>query len=555
MDAEAVVPQKRKTLSAELDLAPSEIEARFRQGAQTIDPQLTKNEYETGHVTCESCGEEISFRDEASGGFTVKHWDLHRQQCPTASQQISVNNPVLYTPESHGEPVAPQAKRRRAKRSEEERIEYLRSDPYVAQFEAYRVLCASCDKWIRLRPNSTYCSIPWDAHRKSCLAKKSKIHNAGEDRSTVFSNDHYVRKFDTERVLCKICETWIALGTDDNVLAVQMWMHHRSTCLQGRSPSTSASPVAHISSIPTIASVPPPSKHQLALASSSSLPTPPLATATHPPRSVFVPISPAPPKLSPTTFKDLTPTNFPPTQESRRRNAEQRAAVLKADPLISEVEPNRVFCSLCRKWVQLRQDSSYCAYPWMQHRSKCLNRREKRSHKEAELAEYRAQMDALQKEVQMDVDDSDELESEDGVESGSEEKRARRAERKLLKLKAKEEARAAQLKSMVERQAALSQRAAAVMSYSDGDEDAEGEDDMECDLDPPHLADLDTPSGRTTYDRSDDLTIAALVTYLNAAIPTDKHEDFDTTEVTKAATAIHERGDILFEGDVLRIPE
>jgi hypothetical protein len=64
------------------------------------------------------------------------------------------------------------AQRRRAKRTEEERIEYLRSDPYVAQFEAYKVLCKSCDKWIRLRPNSTYCSIPWDAHRKSCLAKK-----------------------------------------------------------------------------------------------------------------------------------------------------------------------------------------------------------------------------------------------------------------------------------------------------------------------------------------------------------------------------------------------
>lgn len=63
-------------------------------------------------------------------------------------------------------------KRRRAKRTEEERIAYLRADPYVSEFEAYRVLCASCSKWIRLRPNSTYCSIPWDAHRKSCLAKK-----------------------------------------------------------------------------------------------------------------------------------------------------------------------------------------------------------------------------------------------------------------------------------------------------------------------------------------------------------------------------------------------
>ena len=80
---------------------------------------------------------------------------------------------VIYTPESTAEALAhPPTKRRRAKRTEEERIDYLKSDPYVSEFEAYRVLCASCDKWIRLRPNSTYCSIPWDAHRKSCLAKK-----------------------------------------------------------------------------------------------------------------------------------------------------------------------------------------------------------------------------------------------------------------------------------------------------------------------------------------------------------------------------------------------
>lgn len=85
-------------------------------------------------------------------------------------------------------------------------------------------------------------------------------------------------------------------------------------------------------------------------------------------------ITQIPPSLSPSTFKDLNPSNFPPAQESRRRNAEQRAAALRSDPLIGEVEPNRVFCSLCQKWVQLRQDSSYCAYPWLQHRSKCLNK-------------------------------------------------------------------------------------------------------------------------------------------------------------------------------------
>ena len=44
------------------------------------DHQPSKNEYQTGHVTCEACGEEISFRDEVTGGFTVRHWDLHRAQ-------------------------------------------------------------------------------------------------------------------------------------------------------------------------------------------------------------------------------------------------------------------------------------------------------------------------------------------------------------------------------------------------------------------------------------------------------------------------------------------
>jgi hypothetical protein len=92
----------------------------------------------------------------------------------SASATTGSTQPVVYTPDSSPQDFneSPATKRRRAKRTEEERIDYLRSDPYVSRFEAYRVLCASCDKWIRLRPNSTYCSIPWDAHRKSCLAKK-----------------------------------------------------------------------------------------------------------------------------------------------------------------------------------------------------------------------------------------------------------------------------------------------------------------------------------------------------------------------------------------------
>jgi hypothetical protein len=79
------------------------------------------------------------------------------------------------------------------------------------------------------------------------------------------------------------------------------------------------------------------------------------------------------PALSP-TFYALDPVNYSPVNDSRRRNAEHRAEALRADSLIGKVEPNRVFCTMCQKWVQLRQDSSYCAYPWLQHRGKCMAR-------------------------------------------------------------------------------------------------------------------------------------------------------------------------------------
>lgn len=57
---------------------------------------------------------------------------------------------------------------------------------------------------------------------------------------------------------------------------------------------------------------------------------------------------------------------------------------------------------------------------------------------------------------------------------------------------------------------------------------------------------------RTTYTPADSLTIAALVAYMNAALPPDKHEEFDTAEVTRAAKTLHDRGGVVFEGDTLK---
>ncbi|KAI0339386.1 hypothetical protein BDW22DRAFT_1336029, partial [Trametopsis cervina] len=561
------VPQKRKSPTDDEDLdrrthtsAPSPGESRPSE--EPSDPRLPPNEYKTGRVTCEDCGKRVSFRDDVTGGFTVKHWDLHRQECPNAAQPITtVADPVMYTPETRGEPTVPTVKRRRAKRTEEERIEYLRSDPYVAKFEAYRVLCASCDKWIRLRPNSTYCSIPWDAHRKSCLSKKAAKISSSDDRSNLFSTDPQVREFDGQRVHCKSCDTWVAVAHDDNAVALQTWLTHRKACLQNRE---TPAPTHHSkASIPSANSVPPPSKHLMALVSASSMPAAPVPASHRPPISRHTTGS-----TTSTTFKDLTPSNFAPSQESRRRNAEQRAASLRADPLLRDVEANRVFCSMCEKWVQLRQDSSFCAYPWVQHRGKCMKRQERRAQKAADLAEYRAQMEALRQEEQqashIDELESEESTSDSGAGSGREDVKSMiRARRRARKREAREMAEAERLKRVEARRQLLRQKEAALMNCSD--EDAEGEsDDAEEGV---RFSDLESPSGRlefvsgstrylfkTTYSQTDELTIAALVTYLNAAVPPDKHEDFDTTEVIKAATTLRDRGEFVFEGDVLRLP-
>ena len=170
-----------------------------------LPASIRENEYESGRVICEVCEEGVSIRDEETGGFSISKWTAHRkswyvisERCVPAeglvpdpffpssasthsgpregsasSQSQSPDPTPLPSPASVSAPtLQTQRKKRRPKRSEEERINFFRTDPYVAQFEAYRVLCAGCDKWIRLRSNSSYCSIPWEAHRKSCLAKK-----------------------------------------------------------------------------------------------------------------------------------------------------------------------------------------------------------------------------------------------------------------------------------------------------------------------------------------------------------------------------------------------
>lgn len=58
----------------------------------------------------------------------------------------------------------------------------------------------------------------------------------------------------------------------------------------------------------------------------------------------------------------------------------------------------------------------------------------------------------------------------------------------------------------------------------------------------------------TTYEKSDEMTIESLVNYLNAAMPTDKHEDFDVQEVTKVASSLARAGSLVLQGNRVRLP-
>ncbi|KAJ7278238.1 hypothetical protein C8J57DRAFT_1222097 [Mycena rebaudengoi] len=673
---------KRKASSAELDVPQEE------QKPIILPPgaNLPQGEYEAGRVICEVCGGGVSFRDEpAGGGFTLKHWDAHRLTCgsPSAHPKPSGHQgggSNTFAPDSasaayhhHQHHLAsPPTKRRRAKRTEEERIDYLRADPYVAKFEAYRVLCASCDKWIRLRPNSTYCSIPWDAHRKSCLAKKTNTKNvyALEERNSLFAKDPDVRKFDAERLLCNMCDKWLSINPDDHLQAVQCWLQHRASCQKTVSalknvianmPPDAAGPSNSASapnSIPTSAQNGddrkswPGAHHQRGVSgpNSNAHPhSPPHASSAHPSASTHRPAPPHPPiniaggnpntsnthpgsapthlplPSDPHLLLDLSPANYAAPHESRRRNAEQRAATLRSDILIREVEPNRVFCSLCQKWVQLRQDSSYCAYPWLQHRGKCLARYQRRAQKASEIAHlnkpsHKQHQQQHQYRPRSADDDAPEPESEEGVDSAARGKGKHRAGHHPAprhqhhstnpqhQTHAQRHGQQHPPRAIPPGYAAARWAVGVAGGGGEGERDAEGEgegDDVDADGDsymeedgtpgpyaggakaynangnggdgnamlrraavPASLADLDSQPGRrhfvfssvdylfrTTYEASDDMSISSLLTYLNAAMPQDKHEDFDTGEVIRAASALaaRETRRFVLEGDMLRL--
>jgi len=54
-----------------------------------------------------------------------------------------------------------------------------------------------------------------------------------------------------------------------------------------------------------------------------------------------------------------------------RRTEAERIQCLKDDPACGEMEPHRVFCTCCDKWVNLGKRQTYALRPWEKHRIRC----------------------------------------------------------------------------------------------------------------------------------------------------------------------------------------
>lgn len=237
-------------------------------------------------------GEEKLDPRKASKEDTGVHYD----QYTTETGSNATNRGDVKNGHENGIATPYPIRKKRPNRTEEERLQEFLDDPQVKEVTPYQVLCRECNKWIKLRNNSRYCSVPWRCHKASCK--------------------------------------WNA-GSRENASAM---------ALAGLSKNISPS---HIESMQS---------------SSSRHPN-----AKNPPGSVH-------PSLLSNPAITSSPRDSEPPLRARRLHAEGRKEILEADPNAELVEPYRVLCRLCQKWVKLRPKSTFCSAPWQSHIRRCIAR-------------------------------------------------------------------------------------------------------------------------------------------------------------------------------------
>jgi hypothetical protein len=95
--ATSTVPQKRKAQHEDAsEPAPScVVEVDGEEDDELPDGE--GDEYVSGKITCDACGEAVAFRDPDSGRLQIEKWDAHRREwCVHAAFLLDVPLSVSY---------------------------------------------------------------------------------------------------------------------------------------------------------------------------------------------------------------------------------------------------------------------------------------------------------------------------------------------------------------------------------------------------------------------------------------------------------------------------
>ncbi|KAF8512328.1 hypothetical protein JB92DRAFT_3117228 [Gautieria morchelliformis] len=170
------------------------------------DPQI--NEIEEYRVLCAFCENWIELRRDRR--YCPITWTAHKTRCVSRLRKLGPKpRPVtkkvkrehmaasVDPPEGENDGLHPSFEQRlysssgsvQIRRTEEERVKFLESDPRATMVEAHRILCAICGRWIQLRKNSTYCTAPWVQHARKCAAKHSTQRRGDAPPSGAFCAD------------------------------------------------------------------------------------------------------------------------------------------------------------------------------------------------------------------------------------------------------------------------------------------------------------------------------------------------------------------------------
>jgi len=159
------------------------------------------------------------------------------------------------------------------RKTEEERLQFFKSQPDCRQVEPHRAFCSGCDQWVPLNPTRAYVMRPWLVHRRECrrnslTAKQenTKAHDKEEEAPDGSEGDNDVTsavqstseksgrfKGEAERqayleadprseevrpyeVLCKTCKKWVQLGNKTRY-SLYHWKDHQKRC-SGSIPSS-----------------------------------------------------------------------------------------------------------------------------------------------------------------------------------------------------------------------------------------------------------------------------------------------------------------------------